>query len=295
MLQVQQISKTFGETVAVESLSLSIGKGQICGLLGPNGAGKSTALRMICGVLAPNAGQIVIDGVDLLTNPRIAKQSLGYVPEGAPLPLEMIPIEYMSSISSLYGLSGKTKKDTIFYWANRCEIEKVLHKPIGTLSRGYRQRVAFATALLHHPSLLILDEPTTGLDPSQRATFHEIVHDVATEAAILYSSHHLAEVESSCNEIAIIHDGKLIAEYDFGTWVGKDEITVEVSSSEIANALGAENVIELEFGWVRCNVNLGGEEVVEKTQNLGGKIRLIQPASNTLETKYLELIQGAIQ
>jgi ABC-2 type transport system ATP-binding protein len=291
MLQVEQISKKFGKNLAVNQLDLSVQKGQICGLLGPNGAGKSTAIRMICGVLVPNSGSIEIDGVNLSTHPTRAKQSLGYVPEGAPLPLELHPVEYLSIVASIYGLKGDDKKHSIAKWADRCEIADVLQKPIGTLSRGYRQRVALSAALIHQPSLLVLDEPTTGLDPSQRASFHLVLRNVAEHAAVLYSSHHLAEVEASCDVIAIINHGRLIANHSFSESKNTKTKLVEVSSEEVAEFIEGKNVETLENGWVRCSVENSGEIIADLVQQCGGKIRLLQPTTQTLEMEYLELIR----
>jgi ABC-2 type transport system ATP-binding protein len=290
MLQVRQISKTFGSARAVDQLNLTVERGQICGLLGPNGAGKSTTIRIICGVLIPNSGTVEIDGVDIATNPSSAKQSLGYVPEGAPLPLELLPLEYLSSMASLYGLRGAQKKEAIFHWAKQCDISSVLQKPIGSLSRGYRQRVALTAALLHEPKLLILDEPSTGLDPVQRATFHSLLREVSEHAAVLYSSHHLAEVEATCDVTAIINHGKLIDNHLFAELMNKDNQTIEVSSKEVAISIGGEDLKELENGWVRCLVEQNAEEIVELVQKNGGSVRLIQPTTQSLEAKYLELI-----
>lgn len=291
MLQVRQISKKFNNTLAVNHLDLSVEKGQICGLLGPNGAGKSTAIRVICGVLVPSSGSIEIDGVNLATSPKIAKQSLGYVPEGAPLPLELLPVEYLTNTALFFGIKKNEIKHLIEKWADRCEIEDVLRKPIGLLSRGYRQRVALVAALLHQPSLLILDEPSTGLDPAQRASFHSVLQDVTEHAAVLYSSHHLAEVETMCDVIAIINHGCLIENHSVSESMDVSTNTVEVSTKNVAESIGGKNITDLENGWVRCSVEQSGEHIVDSVQQCGGKIRLLQPEIESLEMKYLSLIQ----
>lgn len=291
MLQVRQISKKFGNTNAVKQLDLSVQKGQICGLLGPNGAGKSTAIRMICGVLAPTSGSIEINGVDLASYPSKAKQLLGYVPEGAPLPLELLPSEYLSYTASLYGIHGESKKKSVSDWAQRCDIASVLHKPIGSLSRGYRQRVALAAALLHKPKLLVLDEPSTGLDPSQRVSFHSVLRNVADDAAVLYSSHHIAEVESSCDAIAIINHGGLISNLRCSDSKESSSFLVEVSSKDVATQIAGQEFSLLKDGWVSCRVENSGEQIVAMVQACDGKIRLLQRVTQTLEMKYLELIR----
>jgi ABC-2 type transport system ATP-binding protein len=246
---------------------------------------------MICGVLIPSTGQIEIEGVNLAEQPRRAKLKVGYVPEGAPLPYELMPIEYLSNYFSLYGIDTKLKGEVISTWAQRCDITSVLRKPIGTLSRGFRQRVALAAALLHQPKVLILDEPSTGLDPQQRSAFYELLRDVSEDAAILYSSHHLDEVEQTCDDVIIINHGRLVETHSFEDCSQSDTLTVELSSLQVAQSLQGKNITELEDGWVRCVVKLKGENVAAAARQFDGNVRLIQPCVQSLEAKYLSLIR----
>jgi len=295
MLQTHNLSKTFGSTIAVDALDLTVQVGQIRGLLGPNGAGKSTTIRMMCGVLAPTSGCVTIQELNISTHPRTAKQLLGYVPEGAPLPLELLPMEYLKHSASMFGLVGGERVKAIGYWAERCDIEHVLRKPIGSLSRGYRQRVALAAALVHKPKLIVLDEPSTGLDPAQSASFRELLKEVKKNAAVIYSSHHLAEVEATCDVVSIIHHGKLIHDGDFQTLQSDDtSIEVEVSPHSIAEHLSGSNIVRIDDVWTRCTVeSTDGEQVVSQVAECGGKIRLIHPASDSIESNYLRIIRAS--
>ena len=171
ILQTSNLTRSFANIIALRSVDLSLERGQIRGLLGPNGAGKSTTLRIICGVLMPNEGSIYVDGVNLIADPVKAKALIGYLPEGAPLPSELLPSEYLKYVASMYGLTGDDRTRAIGLSVERCDITDVLEKPIAILSRGYRQRVALAASMMHKPKLLVLDEPSTGLDPGQSASF----------------------------------------------------------------------------------------------------------------------------
>jgi ABC-2 type transport system ATP-binding protein len=292
MLQALKISKSFGSSDAVEQLDLSVGIGQVHGLLGPNGAGKSTTIRMICGVLAPTSGGVLIDGIDLSSKPSQAKQLLGYVQEGAPLPVELLPIEYLRHTTSMYGIPKNDREKLISYWADRCDITNVLHKPIGNLSRGYQQRVSFASALVHNPKLLVLDEPSTGLDPAQSANFRDLLHELAETTAIIYSSHQLAEVEATCNTVSIINHGKLLFNDDLQSLRSDTASSVvEVSPHSIAEQLCGRDFITLDPNWVRCFVDsTDGEGIAAQVASLNGKLRLLKPEAETLESNYLRII-----
>ena len=293
MLQTHSLHKSFGTTVAVEKLDIGVSVGEIRGLLGPNGAGKSTAIRMICGVLAPNSGFVTIGGSNISSIPKAAKQLLGYVPEGAPLPLELLPIEYLKYSASMYGLVGNDCLSAIGYWAERCDITTVIRKPIGALSRGFRQRVALAAALVHKPKLIVLDEPSTGLDPAQNASFQELLKEVSKDAAVIYSSHQLAEVEATCDVVSIINHGKLIFDGSFQSLRSNEvALLVEVSPHSIVEQLSGVLIEQIDDAWSRCTLNMtDGEKIVSQVASLGGKIRLIHPTTESLESNYLRIIR----
>jgi ABC-2 type transport system ATP-binding protein len=297
MLQVNNISKSYGTTHAVRQLNLHVEMGQIRGLLGPNGAGKTTTIRMICGVLAPSSGSVLINDMDVSKHPSKTKEILGYVPEGAPLPLELLPMEYLRHTARMYGLTSAQAVEMIDYWADRCDIKDVLRKPIGSLSRGFRQRVALASSLLHKPALLVLDEPSTGLDPEQSASFRELLRELSRTTAIIYSSHHLAEVEVTCDVISIIHQGKLLLDGDFTSLrSGAQSMKVEVSPHEIVTQIKGHGFYSIDETWASCTVDeVDGEQIVSTVSSLGGKIRLLQPSVSSLESNYLRIIHDAEQ
>ena len=301
MLRIQQLCKRFGKSLVVDHVDLTVQCGQIRGLLGPNGAGKSTTIRMICGVFTPDCGSVLIDGVDLAKSPQRAKLMLGYVPESAPLPPELLPIEYLKYTAAMYNLRGADRAKAIGHWSDRCDLTDSLRKPIGILSRGYRQRVSLVAALMHRPKLVVLDEPSTGLDPAQSASFRELIQEVADNAAVLYSSHHLAEIEETCDVVSIIHQGSLIVDSDFESLQQENaQIEVEVSPHAVVEAIGGVNAVEIDAHWVRCLVDIGtrsvedvGEGIANTVASEGGRLRLLQPIARSLESSYLQLIRDA--
>ena len=212
MLRVRGLSKRFGGNAAVADVSFEVAKGSIVGFLGPNGAGKSTTLRMITGFLAPSAGEVVVDGVDALLAPREARRRFGYMPERVPLYDEMRVVEYLRHRSALKGVSRRERASKVEKALALAEVEDVARRIIGQLSKGYRQRVGLADALVSDPPLLILDEPSSGLDPNQIRRVRELIIQLAGEKTIFLSTHILPEVEAVCERVVIIHRGKLVGE-----------------------------------------------------------------------------------
>ena len=207
MLEVKNLKKNFGDFVAVKGVSFTVGEGEVLGFLGPNGAGKSTTMRMITGFLPPTSGTAVIDGHDITTDPIAAKACLGYLPEAAPSYRAMTVREYLAFIAEVRGLKDVSKAvaDVIV----KAKLEKVAGQTIETLSKGYRQRTAFAAAIIHDPKVLIMDEPTDGLDPNQKFTVREMIKGMAEQGkAIIISTHILEEVDAVCTKVVVIADGE---------------------------------------------------------------------------------------
>lgn len=209
MIEVSNVSRVFGTFRAVNDVSFSIPTGQIVGLLGPNGAGKTTTMRMITGFLKPTSGTIKIDGTDITENPVESKRKIGYMPESAPLYGDMIVDDYLRYIARMQQQDENVKVPLL---CKECELEEVMHKNIGELSRGYRQRVGLAHALMNDPEILILDEPTSGLDPNQVEDVRALIKEIGKTRTVIISTHILSEVEMLCSRVIIISGGKLVAD-----------------------------------------------------------------------------------
>jgi ABC-2 type transport system ATP-binding protein len=184
----------------------------VLGFLGPNGAGKTTAMRMVTGFLPPTAGTVTVNGFDVTRQPIEVKRRIGYLPEGAPLYEDMTPLELLNYISDVRGISGREKRDSIAKAASGINIERVMHQAIGTLSKGYKRRVGIAQAILHDPEILILDEPTDGLDPNQKHEVRALINEMAANKVIVISTHLLEEVEVVCSRAIVIAAGKIVAD-----------------------------------------------------------------------------------
>jgi ABC-2 type transport system ATP-binding protein len=211
MITVNQLTKRYARNTAVDHISFEVRKGQIVGFLGPNGAGKTTTMRMLTCFLPPTSGTATVAGFDVLENPLEVKRHIGYLPETPPLYLEMRTAEYLDFVGKLKGLSGAELAKRTDFVIERCALADVKSKVLGKLSKGYRQRVGLAQAIIHNPDVLILDEPTAGLDPKQINETRDLIKSLAGDHTIILSTHILPEVEQTCEKVVIITKGKLVA------------------------------------------------------------------------------------
>jgi len=210
MIDIQHLSKSFGPLRAVDDISFSVGRGEVLGFLGPNGAGKSTTMKMVTGFLTPSSGTVRVCGHDIGSDPMDAKKSLGYLPEGAPAYPDMTPAGFLEFIAAIRGLSASAMKERIAEVVRLVHLEGVLHQRIETLSKGYKRRVGLAQAILHDPEVLVLDEPTDGLDPNQKHEVRALIRQMSANKAIVLSTHILEEVEAVCTRAIIIARGRIL-------------------------------------------------------------------------------------
>jgi ABC-2 type transport system ATP-binding protein len=212
MIQVENLRKLFGAKAAVDGISFKVEKGEVLGFLGPNGAGKSTTMRMVTGYFSPTSGSISVGGVNMLENPEEAKRSIGYLPENAPLYSDMSVTGFLGFCAELRGLYGAEKSKAVDHAIDLCFLESVRNQSVDTLSKGYRHRTCLAQSILHDPEILILDEPTDGLDPNQKHEVRSLIKRMGANKAIIFSTHILEEVEAACTRAIIIDRGKIVAD-----------------------------------------------------------------------------------
>ncbi len=210
LIEAKNLSRFYGDHCAVNDVSFTLAKGEILGFLGKNGAGKTTTMQMLCGCLAPSSGQILINGVDLLDQPQEAKLFLGYLPDTPPLYKELTVTEFLDYCARLHRLADSKITQAVDKALERCGLTNVRHRLIGQLSKGYQQRVGIAQAILHEPDIIVLDEPTVGLDPLQMQEIRQLIKQLGTEHGIILSTHILSEVQQSCTHVQIIDQGLLI-------------------------------------------------------------------------------------
>ena len=212
LILLEQLSKSFGAFSAVDGIDLAVPKGEVLGFLGPNGAGKSTTMKMIAGFLEPTSGRAIVAGFDVSKSPVEVKCRLGYMPEGAPSYGDMTPGSFLNFVAQIRGFNGAEKKRRIDETVEKVRLSEVFHQQIETLSKGFKRRVGLAQAMIHDPEILVLDEPTDGLDPNQKHHVRGLIEEMAKDKAIIISTHILEEVEAVCSRAVIIANGKLLAD-----------------------------------------------------------------------------------
>ena len=325
MIQVEDLRRTFSGTVALDGISFSVERGEVVGLLGPNGAGKTTCLRILSCFIPPSSGRVEVDGLDVQRHSVAVRRRLGYLPEGVPLYPELRVDEHLRFRARLRGIPRKEQKRAIERVVETCGLADVFRRIVGQLSRGYRQRLGLADALLGDPPLLVLDEPTVGLDPNQIREVRELVRRLGKERTVLLSSHILSEVEAVCDRVLIMHQGSLVAQgpvseldRQAGTLVarvrgpveqvrraleelaGVEEVDVTESGSEAGSDSDSDSDSELELEseprWQVARYRIGGEvgprtqeEVAAVILAAGWGLQELNPARESLEHVFARL------
>jgi gliding motility-associated transport system ATP-binding protein len=314
MITVNDLTKRYARTTAVDRISFTVEKGQIVGFLGPNGAGKTTTMRMLTCFLPPSAGTATVAGFDVLEQPLEVKKRIGYLPETPPIYPEMETAEYLRFVGRLKGLPGVDLDKRIAYVSDRCAIGDVRKKLLGKLSKGYRQRVGLAQAIIHNPDVLILDEPTAGLDPKQINETRDLIKGLAGDHTIILSTHILPEVEHTCEQVIIINKGKLVATDSVRNLQalarGVESIQVEVGrhnggpesslvQQRLEQVFGVSRVLskeENERGMVfeveSQRGNLVRGDLARAVVESGWDLNELRPAAMSLEEIFLQLTGG---
>jgi ABC-2 type transport system ATP-binding protein len=280
-LEVKQLTKIYGNQKALDSISFFAEKGQVLGFLGPNGAGKSTTMKIATGFLIPDEGDVLIKGISVLEKPKEVSKLVGYLPEHNPLYLEMYIKEFLGFIGGLYGIGNKQINTRIDELIPLCGLELEAHKKIGQLSKGYRQRVGLAKALMHDPEVIILDEPTTGLDPNQLVEIRKLIKDISKDKTLILSTHIMQEVEAICDKVVIINRGKIVASdllKDLKSTMGKNVLLLETEENLALNwfaGFGQANY----FGESKRSITLIVDDLAASRKSI---LQLVQERNLTL-------------
>ncbi len=304
LLSLDRVTKRFNGVPAVDEVTFGVDRGQVVGFLGPNGAGKSTTMRMITQYFEPDSGAIRLDGVPLAQAGIEAKRRIGYLPENNPLYSEMLVSEYLEFVARLRRLTGAEGKAALDEAIGATGIESVYHRPVGELSKGFRQRVGLAAAILHRPDLLVLDEPTEGLDPNQRVEIRRLIADLGRERTVILSTHILPEVQFTCSRLLIINRGRIVADGPVDDLVSRAtdgaRISVEASGAGVPERLGdLAGVTRLERreaddGRVRVTLTTSGGEdlrprIFDLAKSAGWTLYELHQEAGSLEDLFREL------
>ncbi len=298
LIEASGLTRRYGPTLAVSGLNLTLRKGEIIGLLGPNGAGKSTTLKMLAGCLAPSAGDIRINGISLRDEPKVAKTHLGYLPEQPPVYPELSVDEYLDFCAGLHGMARNARAAAVAQSKNACGLNDVARRNIANLSKGYQQRVGLAQAIIHRPPVIILDEPTVGLDPNQIREIRALITELGKSHSVILSSHILPEIQAVCQRVMIISRGRVVYNEPVADAAAFDSVAVQMrrgSKALLAGVPGVGAVTEMGEGRYRVAViaNTDPREAIAETaaRRDWGLIEL-RAEQKTLEEIFVELTSG---
>ena len=310
MIEVKNVTKKYGKAVAVDNISFTINEGEIVGLLGPNGAGKSTTMNMLTGFIEQTEGEIIIDGYNMLKKPKKAKKEIGYMPEGVPLYTDLTVKEFIMYMAEIKNVNRKTRKEKVEKIIEQTGLKEVENKLTKNLSRGYKQRVSMAGALVGEPKILILDEPTVGLDPKQITEIRNLIKELGKTHTVIISSHILSEISQICNKVIIINKGKIVAvdtpEKLEEKVAGKNCIYVTVEDSENKMNQIKKQIKEIKkLELTKENEDGTKQYVIESDEDIDLRKRLftelakeditifeMKKADSTLEDAFMKLIEG---
>jgi ABC-2 type transport system ATP-binding protein len=305
VIHVSNLTKYYGDYAAIRDVSFEVLSGQIVGFLGPNGAGKTTTMRILAGFLTATSGKATIDGLDVFWEPLEVRRRIGYMPENCPLYLEMRVAEYLAFRAGLKGLHGRRRAQRLEYVLKRCWLDDVRRQLIGTLSKGYRQRVGLADTLLADPPVLILDEPTAGLDPSQIRETRNLIRELGQQHTILLSTHILPEVEMTCDRVIIIHCGRVVAAsslQDLTRQAGAQTLIVvesaePIDTGEVQDLAGITRIDNDPIpSGTRLRITTDGtDEPARRVCNLAAKhgwlLRELRPQQQSLEELFVGIVE----
>lgn len=304
LIQAQHLHRYYSDTHAVNDISIELQQGEILGLLGPNGAGKSSCLQMLCGTLAPSAGQITINGHDLIDQPAQAKQHIGYLPDRPPLYPELSVDEYLDYSAGLRKINRKDTQKLRELAKQRCGLEQHGQRLLANLSKGYQQRVGIAQAIIHQPDVIVLDEPTVGLDPNQMREIRELIIELGQDHGVILSTHILPEVQAVCNRVQIIHQGRSVFNEPMTTLNQRMQYQTVVSQfklppnlAELQQLTGVEKAEAL--GDNRFRIHFKGrvdiaETLIEASLAQRWGLQELTPERQTLESIFTELTSGEL-
>jgi ABC-2 type transport system ATP-binding protein len=308
LIQATALNRYYGDYQAVNNFNLTLVKGEVLGLLGPNGAGKSSTMQMLTGNISPSSGEVFINGVNLVEEPELAKKSIGYLPEQPPIYRDMTVVEFLNYCAALHRIPRPQRKSAVTEVLERCGLQDVPNKLIASLSKGFQQRVGIAQAILHKPDVVILDEPTVGLDPIQITQIRQLIRDLADDHAVILSTHILPEVQAVCDRVQIINQGKTVFSDTFEALskrqtaseivvsfsLGGDSAVLDtlkgVDEVEVLPMTDGHNKFRIKYKKQQCN----GADVFQLAVKKGWVLNELCPQVETLEQIFMRLIHTDI-